>query len=72
MTLFRGATFVLTPTLRTTDEACYRLARELVAAVGARAGSAGGRAARQGSGRHQPPALPAGGALVQTETQASM
>jgi prephenate dehydrogenase len=35
-TLFMGATFVLTPTLRTTQEA-LALAREMVAAVGARA-----------------------------------
>jgi prephenate dehydrogenase len=35
-TLFRGATFVLTPTLHTTEEA-VKLARELVAAVEARA-----------------------------------
>jgi prephenate dehydrogenase len=35
-TLFRGATFVLTPTLRTTDDA-LRLAHELVEAVGAQA-----------------------------------
>jgi len=69
-TLFRGATFVLTPTLRTTDEA-LRLARELVAAVGARAvvleAAQHDRAVAVIS--HLPYLLAS--ALVQTEAQAS-
>lgn len=68
--LFRGATFVLTPTLRTTDEA-LRLARELVAAVGARAvvleAEQHDRAVAVIS--HLPYLLAS--ALVQTEAQAS-
>lgn len=69
-TLFMGATFVLTPTLRTTQEA-LALAREMVAAVGARAvvleAEQHDRAVAVIS--HLPYLLAS--ALVQTEAQAS-
>ena len=69
-TLFRGATFVLTPTLRTTDEA-LRLARELVAAVGAGAVVLGAEQHDRAVAviSHLPYLLAS--ALVQTEAQAS-